>query len=93
MEVHSGRLPPAQIHHGKIHRGYWHMAESIVSGIGLPNSWLQSQGLLSLKSLWAELASLRQTAWCGPAGQVVWGGWPETGILTRFILPTRQTAS
>ena len=48
--------------HGKSRKGYWHMAKSIASGVGLTNAWLQAQGLLSLKSLWAELAPLRRTA-------------------------------
>ena len=47
------------IRHAKSRKGYWHMARSIASGVGLTNSWLQSQGLLSLKSLWAGLAPLR----------------------------------
>jgi RNA-directed DNA polymerase len=50
------------IRHGKSRKGYWHMARTIASGVGLTNAWLQSQGLLSLKSLWAELAPLRRTA-------------------------------
>ena len=50
------------IRHGKSRKGYWHMAKSIASGVGLTNAWLQAQGLLSLKSLWAELAPLRRTA-------------------------------
>lgn len=47
------------IRHAKSRLGYWHMAKSIASGVGLTNAWLQSQGLLSLKSLWANLAPLR----------------------------------
>ena len=43
---------------------------------------LADQGVLSLKTLWAELAQLRWTAIC----TVVWGECPETGILTRFPL-------
>ena len=50
------------IRHGKSRKGYWRMAKSIASGVGLTNAWLQAQGLLSLKSLWAELAPLRRTA-------------------------------
>ena len=50
------------IRHGKSRKGYWHMARTIASGVGLTNAWLQSQGLVSLKSLWAELAPLRGTA-------------------------------
>jgi RNA-directed DNA polymerase len=40
----------------------WHMAKTIASGVGMTNAWLQEQGLLSLKSLWAQLAPLRRTA-------------------------------
>ena len=50
------------IRHAKSRQGYWHMAKTIASGVGLTNAWLQAQGLLSLKSLWAELAPLRRTA-------------------------------
>ena len=50
------------IRHGKSRKGYWHMARTIASGVGLTNAWLQAQGLVSLKSLWAELAPLRRTA-------------------------------
>jgi RNA-directed DNA polymerase len=50
------------IRHAKSRQGYWHMARTIASGVGLTNAWLQMQGLLSLKSLWAELAPLRRTA-------------------------------
>lgn len=50
------------IRHAKSRQGYWHMAKTIASGVGLTNAWLQAQGLVSLKSLWAELAPLRRTA-------------------------------
>jgi hypothetical protein len=55
---------------------------------------LAEQGVLSLKCLWAELAHLRGTAAAilcveptrpDPHAVVVWGGCPETGILTRFL--------
>jgi hypothetical protein len=42
------------------------MAKTIASGVGMTNDWLASQGVLSLKTLWAELAQLRGTA-AGPA--------------------------
>jgi len=38
------------------------MAKTIASGVGMTNDWLASQGVLSLKTLWAELAHLRGTA-------------------------------
>jgi len=50
------------IRHGKSRKGPWHLAKSIASGVGLTNTWLQAQGLLALKSLWAKLAPLRRTA-------------------------------
>jgi RNA-directed DNA polymerase len=47
------------IRHARSRLGYWHMSKTIASGVGLTNAWLAGQGLLSLKSLWAELAHLR----------------------------------
>ncbi len=47
------------IRHGKSRKGYWHMAKTIASGVGMTNKWLQEQGLVSLKSLWASLSPLR----------------------------------
>jgi hypothetical protein len=38
------------------------MAKTIASGVGMTNDWLASQGVLSLKTLWAERAHLRGTA-------------------------------
>jgi len=40
----------------------WHMAKTIASGVGMTNTWLAEQGLIGLKTLWAELAPLRRTA-------------------------------
>jgi RNA-directed DNA polymerase len=48
--------------HAKSRKGPWHMAKTIASGVGMTNAWLQNQGLVSLKSLWAKLAPLRRTA-------------------------------
>ena len=50
------------IRHGKSRKGPWHMAKTIASGVGMTNKWLEQQGLVSLKSLWAQLAPLRRTA-------------------------------
>ncbi|MEZ6081902.1 MAG: hypothetical protein R3C56_41375 [Pirellulaceae bacterium] len=50
------------IRHAKSRQSYWHMAKTIASGVGLTNQWLQEQGMLSLKSIWAKLAPLRRTA-------------------------------
>jgi RNA-directed DNA polymerase len=47
------------IRHARSRQGHWHMAKTIASGVGLTNAWLAAQGLLSLKTLWAELAPLR----------------------------------
>jgi RNA-directed DNA polymerase len=50
------------IRHARSRKGPWHMAKSIATGVGLNNAWLEAQGLLSLKILWAQLAPLRRTA-------------------------------
>ncbi len=50
------------IRHAKSRQSYWHMAKTIASGVGLTNQWLKEQGMLSLNSLWAQLAPLRRTA-------------------------------
>jgi RNA-directed DNA polymerase len=50
------------IRHARSRKGYWHMSKTIASGVGLTNAWLVEQGLLSIKTLWAELAPLRRTA-------------------------------
>jgi RNA-directed DNA polymerase len=50
------------IRHARSRKGPWHMAKSIATGVGLTNAWLQTQGLLSLKTLWGQLAPLRRTA-------------------------------
>jgi RNA-directed DNA polymerase len=47
------------IRHGKSRKGPWHMAKTIASGVGMTNAWFLEQGVLSLKTLWAELAHLR----------------------------------
>jgi len=50
------------IRHARSRKGYWHMAKTIASGVGMTNTWLAEQGLIGLKTLWAELAPLRRTA-------------------------------
>jgi len=40
-------------------KSYWHMSKTIASGVGLTNTWLAEQGMLSMKTLWAKLAPLR----------------------------------
>jgi RNA-directed DNA polymerase len=47
------------IRHARSRKGYWHMAKTIASGVGMTNQWLEDQGLVSLKQLWSELAPLR----------------------------------
>ena len=64
------------IRHGKSRKGYWHMAKTIAGGVGMTNKWLQEQGLVSLKSLWASLAqrfveppgAVPHARWCGEGG-------------------------
>ncbi len=50
------------IRHARSRKAYWHMSKTIASGVGLTNAWLAEQGMLSIKTLWAELAPLRRTA-------------------------------
>ena len=47
------------IRHARSRKGYWHMSKTIASGVGLTNAWLAEQGMVSIKTLWAELAPLR----------------------------------
>ena len=44
---------------GRSRKGPWHMAKTIASGVGMTSAWLADQGVLSLKTLWNELAHLR----------------------------------
>ncbi|MCG8649340.1 MAG: group II intron reverse transcriptase/maturase, partial [Pirellulales bacterium] len=50
------------IRHARSRKGYWRMAKTIASGVGLTNAWLEEQGLISIKTLWVNLAPLRRTA-------------------------------
>ena len=50
------------IRHARSRKSYWHMAKTIASGVGLTNKWLEQQGLLSIKTLWSQLAPLHRTA-------------------------------
>ena len=50
------------IRHARSRQSYWHMSGTLASGVGMTNAWLAEQGVLSLKTLWAELAHLRGTA-------------------------------
>ena len=40
----------------------WHIAKTIASEVGIANARLQTQGVLSLMTLWEELAQLRKLA-------------------------------
>ena len=51
-------VPKRQAIPGKILEGPWHMTKSIASCVGMANAWLAEQGVLNLKSFWAELAHL-----------------------------------
>lgn len=96
------------IRHGKSRKGDWHMAKTIASGVGMTNRWLQEQGLISLKSLWAQLAPhwLLTTRveppgadplawWCGEGGQR-WPPLPDLAILMQgfyfFALASQYVA-
>jgi RNA-directed DNA polymerase len=35
-------------------RGYWHLARTLATQVGMSNAWLQRQGLLSLRALWMK---------------------------------------
>ncbi len=68
------------IRNAKSRKGPWHMAKTKTSGVGMTNAWLAEQGVLSLKSLWAELAHLCGTArGADPHAVLVWGGWSGNG--------------
>lgn len=58
------------------------MATTIASGVGMTNAWLAEQGVLSLKSLWADLAHLLYTARCG---RMAW--WCRENPRKRATLP------
>ena len=52
------KVPRRQAIPRKSLEGPWHMAKTIANGVGMTNAWLAEQGVLSLKSFWAELADL-----------------------------------
>ena len=62
MLIRLGVPPRQAIRHARSRKSYWHMAKTIASGVGLTNAWLEQQGLLSIKTLWSQLAPLRRTA-------------------------------
>ena len=67
------------------------MAKTIASGVGMTNDWLASQGALSLKTLWVELAHLRGTAaillCVEPTRPDPHARWCEEGARQRASLP------
>jgi RNA-directed DNA polymerase len=70
--------------HARSRKGPWRMSRTLASSVGLTNDWLQSQGLVSLLSLWIKRAPLRRIASFGPARYVVWGAGGESRLPTRF---------
>ena len=65
--VVEGLGPPAAggqevLEGGRGGKGWASGPDPIASGVGLTNAWLADQGLLSMKTLWAQLAPLRRTA-------------------------------
>ena len=50
------------IKHAISRKKYWRMSRTPAMRYAMTNKWLEQQGLLSLKQLWYELASLRGTA-------------------------------
>ena len=35
-------------------KGYWHLAKTLATQVGMTNAWLQQQGLLSIRDLWMK---------------------------------------
>lgn len=50
------------IQHAVSRKKYWRMSRTPALRYAMPNEWLKQQGLLSLKHLWYQRASLRGTA-------------------------------
>jgi len=50
------------IKHAMSRKKYWRMSRIPALRYAMPNKWLAQQGLLSLKQLWYERASLHGTA-------------------------------
>lgn len=50
------------IKHAVSRKSYWRMSRTPAMRYAMPNTWLEQQGLLSLKQLWIALAPLRGTA-------------------------------
>jgi len=50
------------IKHAISRKSYWRMSRTPAMRYAMPNTWLEQQGLISLKQLWIALAPLRGTA-------------------------------
>ncbi len=35
-------------------QGYWHLARTLATQVGMTNEWLRCQGLLSIRALWMK---------------------------------------
>jgi RNA-directed DNA polymerase len=35
-------------------KGYWHLARSLATQVGMTNAWLKQQGLTSIRELWMQ---------------------------------------
>ena len=35
-------------------RGYWHLARTLATQVGMSNAWLEQQGLISIRALWMK---------------------------------------
>ncbi len=62
MLIRLGAPLRQAIRHARSRKSYQHIAKPFALGVRLINTWLAEQGLLSLKTLWVELARLRRTA-------------------------------
>jgi RNA-directed DNA polymerase len=35
-------------------KGYWHLARTLATQVGMTNEWLKQQGLISIRGLWMK---------------------------------------
>ena len=35
-------------------RGYWHLARTLATQVGMSTAWLQKQGVISIRALWMK---------------------------------------
>jgi RNA-directed DNA polymerase len=69
------------IRHARSRKGYWHMAKTIASGVGLTNAWLAEQGLLEHEDSLGRACSTSlnrrmRTRMYGGVGRVTGDGGP-----------------